>query len=150
MESALFDEAEGLCKALENWREISLPGLVGTPGERDLLGRLPGIGAASVPQLARLRGVSRQSVQVQIDALVERGWVKRSENPAHKRSPLFSLNERGRAILASVRAEERSAIDRLRAGTSDQSVRDAVQVLSAWKDAILADTRARRTEDGSS
>ncbi|NNE18685.1 MAG: MarR family transcriptional regulator, partial [Myxococcales bacterium] len=103
-------------------------------------------GAATVPQIARERGASRQHVQQLVDALLERDLVERRRNPNHKRSSLIALTDRGRALVENVRAEERDAIDRIQAGVSDHAIEEAAFVLAAWRAALNrdADERAAR------
>jgi hypothetical protein len=47
----------------------------------------------TVPQLARRRGTSRQSMQVLVDRLVRNGWVEFVANPDHQRSQSSSQDE---------------------------------------------------------
>jgi DNA-binding MarR family transcriptional regulator len=54
----------------------------------------------TVPQIARMKRVSRQHIQMNVDALLERGLVAMQDNPAHKRSPFVVLTARGRQIFS--------------------------------------------------
>lgn len=98
----------------------------------------------SVPDAARARSVSRQLIQQQVDALLDRKLVQREPNPAHKRSSLIALTDRGRALVQNMRADELHALSRLQAGTSDTAMRDAAQVLAAWAEALSNDTQRRK------
>jgi DNA-binding MarR family transcriptional regulator len=100
-------------------------------------------GPATVPGVARARGVSRQHIQQQIDALLERGFVERQANPAHKRSWMIALTDKGRAVIQNMRAEELNALSRMQVGVSDNAVLDAAQVLSAWRGALQRDLASR-------
>src|SRR5262249_18513471 len=51
----------------------------------------------TAPQVAAAMGLTRQGAQKQLDALLEEGLLERRDNPAHKRSPLFSLSAHGEA-----------------------------------------------------
>jgi DNA-binding MarR family transcriptional regulator len=140
----LFSETRVLFHALKQWveafhRELPVTVAMRAVLELALLG-----GPATVPEMARARGVSRQHIQQQVDALLERELVARRENPAHKRSSLIALTDRGRALIQNMRAEELAALSRLPVGVSDQAVVEATQVLAAWRAALRADT-ARRT-----
>ena len=76
----------------------------------------------SVPELARKYSVSRQHVQVTVNALLDKGLVTTSENPRHKRSPLVQLSRQGAELFASILDQDRQAIDAL---FEDVSARDA-------------------------
>ena len=93
--------------------------------------------------MARARGVSRQHIQQQVDALLERGLVERQDNPAHKRSSMLALTDKGRALIQNMRADELNALSRLQVGVSDNAMQEAAQVLSAWRAALQRDTERR-------
>ncbi|MEM9731617.1 MAG: MarR family transcriptional regulator [Myxococcota bacterium] len=150
MSIRLLEEADALSQAIENWRQIVLRESPLKPDEMAFLARLASVGHATVPAIARAQGLSRQAVQVRMDSLAKRRWVASTPNPAHRRSPLFSLTDRGRGVLESVRADELAAVDRLRPGTSDQAVRDAIRVIAAWKEALNDESLAHERDPGSS
>jgi DNA-binding MarR family transcriptional regulator len=64
-------------------------------------------GPATVAQVARAMGLTRQSVRQTADALVRDGLVELTDNPAHRRARLMALTPAGRAALRYV--EERQA-----------------------------------------
>jgi DNA-binding MarR family transcriptional regulator len=53
----------------------------------------------SVPQIARVLGVTRQNVQRIADLLVAEGSAEYQDNPDHRASPHLVLTKRGRASL---------------------------------------------------
>jgi DNA-binding MarR family transcriptional regulator len=53
----------------------------------------------TVPQIARVLGVTRQNVQRIADLLVGEGSAQYQENPDHRASPYLVLTRRGRATL---------------------------------------------------
>lgn len=59
--------------------------------------------AQTSPQLGERMGMSRQGAQKQLNLLLADGLVAAADNPAHKRSPLYSLTEHGTAVFAQVR-----------------------------------------------
>ena len=62
----------------------------------------------TVSRAARRLGLTRQSVQRTVDALVQAGEIELLPNPDHKRSPLLQLTSRGRRSLEALsRAAER-------------------------------------------
>jgi DNA-binding MarR family transcriptional regulator len=139
----LFEATESLFQALKSWSEslhqergISIAG-------RGVLELLWLNGPATVPTVARERGVSRQHVQQQVDMLLARDLVERQGNPAHKRSLIVALTDKGRAIVQDMRADELEALSRLQVGVSDHANREAARVLSAWSAALRRDMASR-------
>ncbi|HEY1541513.1 MAG TPA: MarR family winged helix-turn-helix transcriptional regulator [Xanthobacteraceae bacterium] len=53
----------------------------------------------TVPQIARMLGVTRQNVQRIADLLVAEGSAQYQDNPDHRASPYVVLTRRGRASL---------------------------------------------------
>lgn len=112
-----------------------------TPQERRLLMTLRKHRLCTVPQLARKRGVSRQFVQVTMNALAKRSLVEFKENPDHKRSRLMSLTERGEALILGVMAREGEALQRVAVGLGPEQVRQAVQVLEGAREGLSREGR---------
>jgi DNA-binding MarR family transcriptional regulator len=139
----LFDEARLLFHALKQWSDTLHAELGITTAMRGVLELILLGGAATVPDMARVRGVSRQHIQQQVDALLERGLLERQDNPAHKRSSLIALTDKGRALIQNMRAEELNALSRMQVGVSDNALLEAAQVLSAWRAALQRDAAAR-------
>jgi len=63
-------------------------------------------GTQTVPELARQRSVTRQHIQVSVNALLTAGWVEDLPNPAHRRSPLIAITASGRERLRAAQAIE--------------------------------------------
>jgi DNA-binding MarR family transcriptional regulator len=53
----------------------------------------------TVPQIARVLGVTRQNVQRIADLLVAEGSAQYADNPDHRASPHLVLTKRGRAVF---------------------------------------------------
>jgi DNA-binding MarR family transcriptional regulator len=111
-------------------------------------------GPQTVPQMARVRPVSRQHIQGLVNALLDAGLVKMAENPAHKRSKLVVPTESGRAAFAAMRARETEAFGQLSLDCSAAELAAAGKVLRSlidvfdgpeWR-AIAGDT-SPETED---
>ena len=143
MDDHLFDETRQLLHALKRWTDTLHADLDLSIAMRAVLEALLREGPTTVPDLARARLVSRQHIQQQVDTMLERGLVRRRPNPAHRRSSLIALSDRGRALIQNMRAEELHAIAHLQSGTSDHAMREAAQVLAAWKNALVEDTLRR-------
>jgi DNA-binding MarR family transcriptional regulator len=56
----------------------------------------------TVPGIARAMGLTRQSVQRTVDVLQGEGIVEYIHNPAHRRSRLVGLTDRGRAVYDQI------------------------------------------------
>ena len=134
-----------LFHALKEWAETLHSGLDVSVAMRGVLELILLGGPATVPDMARARGVSRQHIQQQVDALLERGLLERKDNPAHKRSSLIALTDKGHALIQNLRADELNALSRLQVGVSDNAVAEAAQVLSSWRAALQRDTERRTT-----
>jgi DNA-binding MarR family transcriptional regulator len=139
----LFDETRLLFHGLKQWADGLHADLGMTAAMRGVLDLLLLSGPATVPGMARTRGASRQHIQQQVDVLLERGFVERQPNPAHKRSSMIALTDKGRAVIQNMRAEENHALSRLQVGVSDNAVLEAAQVLSSWRAALQRDTENR-------
>ena len=141
--TSLFDETRSLFHTLKQWSETLHAELGVTAAMRGALELILLGGSATVPEMGRSRGVSRQHIQQQVDVLLERGFVERQDNPAHKRSSMIALTDKGRALIQNMRAEELNALSRMQVGVSDNALLEAAQVLSAWRAALQRDTAAR-------
>ena len=141
--SDLLDETRLLFHALKQWSETLLAESGLTAAMRGVLELILLGGPSTVPGMARARGVSRQHVQQQVDALLERGFLERQANPAHRRSSLIALTDKGHALIQNMRADELNALSRMQVGVSDNAMLDAAQVLSAWRVALQRDAGTR-------
>lgn len=139
----LFEETRLLFQSLKQWSEGLHADQEMTPSMRGVLEVLLVRGAATVPEMARTRRASRQHIQQQVDVLRERGFLERQPNPAHRRSSMITLADKGRAVIQNMRAEEDRALSRLQVGVSDNAVLEAAQVLSFWRAALQRDTDNR-------
>ena len=139
----LLNETRLLFHALKQWSDALHAELGMTAAMRGALELILLEGTATVPEMARARGVSRQHVQQQVDALLERGLLERQDNPAHRRSSIIALTDKGRALTQNMRSEELHALSRMQAGVSDTATLEASQVLSEWRTAVRRDTASR-------
>jgi DNA-binding MarR family transcriptional regulator len=139
----LFEETRLLFQSLRQWSESLHADQEMTPSMRGVLEVLLVRGAATVPEMARTRRASRQHIQQQVDVLLERGFLERQPNPAHSRSSMMTLADKGRAVIQNMRAEEDRALSRLQVGVSDDAVLEAARVLSFWRAALQRDTDNR-------
>ncbi|MBI4913219.1 MAG: MarR family transcriptional regulator [Acidobacteria bacterium] len=77
-----------------------------TMGMRAVLEQLSRFGPATVPSVARARGVSRQHVQTLVNPLAALGLVRFEDNPASRRSPLVALTREGRLMFRRMKRAE--------------------------------------------
>lgn len=70
-----------------------------TLAESSALSRLERFGPATSSELARLDGISPQSMGVTVAALLERGLIERSSDPEDGRRIVLSLTEAGRRVV---------------------------------------------------
>ncbi len=87
-------------------------------------------GPQTVPQMARVRSVSRQHIQGLVNQLMDGGYAEYAANPAHKRSLLVSPTERGRETFSAMRETESQAFKRLSLDLSPGDMQAATDVLA--------------------
>ena len=105
-------EVRGAFHALKQASDVLHAGRQVAAAERAVMERLAEGGPLTVPQMARARSCSRQHIQARVDALASRGLVRARDNPAHRRSPLIELSEKGAALFADMRAAEAVVLER--------------------------------------
>lgn len=101
-------------------------------------------GEQTVPTIARAKSVTRQHIQVLVNALLEAGLVSTRDNPADKRSPLVALTPKGRAAFATMREREKSVLADLTTALAGQDLDAALATLEALRahlDRRLSETR---------
>jgi len=103
-------------------------------GGRALLRNLVELGPRTVPELARMRPVSRQYVQQLVDDLAARRLVSFEDNPAHRRSKLVRATAEGRRTLASMLRREASLLARIARGLDPLDVERALALLRAARE----------------
>lgn len=112
-----------------------------TPPQRSLLLALRKVRTCTVPQLARKRDVSRQYVQVTMNALEQRGLVEFRANPDHKRSRLLALTDRGEALLLAVMAREGEVLRNVAARLDPGEAKTAVSALGSALEGMTGQER---------
>ena len=99
--------------------------------------------AQTVPQIARLRNVTRQHIQALADKLLACGLVSMHENPNDRRSPLLRLTEQGEAVFGRMRARELGVLTEMGRVLGDCDVDLALATL----DTLRVYLDKRRTEE---
>jgi len=76
----------------------------------------------SVPDIAARYQVSRQHVQVTVNALMKSKLLTPQENPRHKRSPLIALTAKGQALFARTKKQDLEVVEALFFPVSDEEM----------------------------
>ena len=110
-----------------------------TGAERDVLDFLVFEGAATVPTIARSRGVSRQHIQKRADALVDKGLAEFVANPAHKSSRLLEATISGERAHATASRGEAAVLQALAGKMDPKDIATARAVFATLAKAVEAD-----------
>ncbi|MCG6872736.1 MAG: MarR family transcriptional regulator [Gammaproteobacteria bacterium] len=102
-----------------------------TASQRAVLEFLAHAEPQTVPQIARQRAVSRQHVQVTVNALAEAGLVEIVPNPGHKRSGHVRRTRRGRELFARIRERETRLLAQAASRFDPGELRQASEALRA-------------------
>ena len=86
--------------------------------------------ALSVPEIAERYDVTRQHVQVTVNALLEKGLVTRKPNPRHKRSDLICLSGSGRKLFGQVRKNDARLVRQLFRDIPDRQLATTLKTLN--------------------
>ncbi|MBM3557504.1 MAG: MarR family transcriptional regulator [Alphaproteobacteria bacterium] len=100
-----------------------------TLGMRGVMESLFRQGPATVPALARSRPVSRQHIQALVGRLLELGLVEALANPAHRRSVLIALSDKGAKVFAALERREKAPLARLFDGMRPEDVARTGRIL---------------------
>lgn len=104
----------------------------------------------TVPQIARVLGVTRQNVQRIADLLVGDGSAQFQDNPDHRASPHLVLTRRGRATLDQLGKAARSLHTRLSRKLSASDIAAAQRAIRRLLEALASIDPVTQTEQESS
>jgi len=93
--------------------------------------------------LARLRGTSRQNMQVLVDRLAHHGWVEYVVNPDHQRSERVRLTGTGEQTLRSTNQRHATRLAALLPHVSERSLRTCIGQLQRLHHLLLAQAGRR-------
>ncbi|MFG1666366.1 MarR family winged helix-turn-helix transcriptional regulator [Streptomyces sp. Y7] len=82
-----------------------------------------------VSGIARVMGITRQSVQRIADLLVDKGLAEYRPNPAHRRAKLLAPTDEGRAAISRIDPGHAAFAERLAQAMGEAELADAVRVL---------------------
>lgn len=91
----------------------------------------------TISDLAFDRGVSRQSVQVAVSALVESGYVQFEDNPRHKRAKLLHVTELGRSRFVTAQKAEYEILRKVFPDLKSEDVETAIRVLQMVRESLV-------------
>ncbi len=114
-----------------------------TASMRAVMESLAEDGEQTVPQIARRKSVSRQHIQVNVDALLKVSIAALRDNPAHRRSPFVVLTKHGQSAFKEMRRREKDILNSLAKEFAVNELEQALKVL-----ARLNDTLMRTRENG--
>jgi DNA-binding MarR family transcriptional regulator len=97
---------------------------------------------ATVAQVARALGLTRQTVQETADAMARDGLVTFVDNPHHKRARLMAPTAKARAVLDELWPRQLDFANRMSASHSLASLRATLEVLRTSRTTIEAHTRS--------
>ena len=107
-----------------------------TGGVSGVLKALGGDGPHTVPGVARVRRTSRQNIQIVVNRLRKAGLVEIESNPAHKRSALIRLTEKGKVVLGQIQEAESGRRESIFAQIPEEDVACTRRVLSQIRQSL--------------
>lgn len=140
---ALVDETAALFHRLHASAALLYGDGESTAGRRGVLRGLARTGPQTVPQMARARPVSRQHIQVLVDALLEDGLVDLADNPAHRRSYLVRLTARGEAACREMEHVEDQVYSALAGALPRDDLEIAARTLRSVRTLLADEARWR-------
>ena len=108
-----------------------------TAAMRAVMETLADDGEQTVPQIARAKSVSRQHIQVNVDALLRKALVVLRDNPSHLRSPFVALTQQGQSTFTTMRRREADLLERLAKGFNVDQLEQATRTLGTLNQFII-------------
>lgn len=97
-------------------------------------------GPAPVAHVARIMGLTRQSVRLTADALERAGFVRYVDNPHHRRAKLLELTPAGRKALRQVEARHSAWAERLGRSLPLTELRQVLSGLARVRELLESDS----------
>ena len=98
-------------------------------------------GPATVPAIARSRGVTRQHIQVIVNELVSADLLEPQPNPAHQRSPNYALTDTGQRTIDALIEREGDYLSTHLDGLDAERLAAAAVTLADLRHALRKDPR---------
>ncbi|GGU41622.1 MarR family winged helix-turn-helix transcriptional regulator [Streptomyces violascens] len=99
-------------------------------GVRAVLDLLLTHGPMTVPQMGRAQALSRQFVQRMVNDAATRQLVEITPNPAHQRSSLIQLTDKGRAAITALTIREHALLRQVGGDLTDTDLTACKRVLT--------------------
>jgi DNA-binding MarR family transcriptional regulator len=133
---AVIVEVRRLFHRLANVTDALHEDLGITAAQRAVLEALAETGAAAVPDLARRKGVTRQHIQTLANELEAARLLSPRPNPAHQRSPLLEVTEKGQRTFETIRGRERRILEAVALELEGRPVAPTVALLRDLGDLV--------------
>lgn len=121
---------------LRNVSDVMLDDLGINASQRAVLEVLSAGEKLSVPHMAKRLNVSRQHIQVLANELLAKELVEFSENPAHKRSPLFNISKSGLRLFTSITEREKEFLSVLQVSFSVEDINTSTKTLETLEELL--------------
>ena len=112
-----------------------------TASQRAVLEFIHRRGPATVPTIARARGVTRQHIQAISNELRSLDLIESQQNPAHQRSPMIVLTDDGRQTIDRILEREGDYLTTHVSDLDEAELWAAAQTLASVRDALRRSTR---------
>ncbi len=119
-----------------------------TSARWQVLGVVAG-GPASVAQVARAMGLTRQAVQRTADLLAADGLVQYTDNPHHRRAKLVTMTPEGRQALDYITQRQARWANRIGGQHDLEQMRTAAMVQRQLRESLERDEQGRNPPTGS-
>ncbi|WP_410564084.1 MarR family winged helix-turn-helix transcriptional regulator [Amycolatopsis sp. cmx-4-61] len=93
-------------------------------------------GPATAAEVARRRGLRRQSVQETVNRLLRNGMLDRRPNPADARAPLLSLTRRARAAMRALGEAQVEWAEEMAAEVSPADLETTLRTLQRLREVV--------------
>ena len=90
----------------------------------------------SVAQVARERGLTRQSVQQIANSLVRDGFAKFEDNNRHKSSKLLTPTERGRKVVLALNERSVAWMNKVAASFAHKDLKTTLDVMAKLREQL--------------
>ncbi len=137
-----------LYKVLEATVALELTETGVTISQRAVLEQLLDHGTQTVPTIGRSLILPRQFIQKIVNELLERGYIERQKNAAHKRSALLVLTPEGKAIISQIKDRETAVMDPISTQIDHDDLKATKATMVAMIKAFSSHNQQRRGDEG--
>jgi DNA-binding MarR family transcriptional regulator len=107
-------------------------------GSWGLMRLLKADGPKTMPEIARMRSVSRQYIQKLANEVIDRGWLTLIDNPGHRRSKMLQLTKSGERQLAVMSERLAAHVDQIAGDFAESELRITIETLRRVRRALKA------------